>query len=75
MFPPRRKQLGALRRFPVRLKEAIHTHIFCAMRAFIELELQVWQQQLGNWYELHRHLHEDVARQFILQGPLLGTES
>jgi hypothetical protein len=69
------KQLCALRRFRVRLKEAIHTHIFCAMRAFIELELQVWHQQLGNWYELHRQLYQDVARQFILQGPLLGAGS
>lgn len=45
------KQLCALQRFRVRLKEAIHTHIFCALRAFVELELQVWHQQLGNWYE------------------------
>ena len=64
------KQLCALRRFRVRLKEAIHTHIFCALRAFVELELQVWQQQLGNWYELQRHLYQEVARQFILQAPL-----
>lgn len=66
------KQLCALKRFRVRLKEAIHTHIFCALRAFVELELQVWQQQLGNWYELQRHLYQDVARQFILQAPLTG---
>jgi len=67
------KQLCGLRRFRVRLKEAIHTHIFCAMRAFVELELQVWQQQLGNWYELQRRLYQDVARQFILQEPLTGA--
>ena len=69
------KQLCALKRFRVRLKEAIHTHIFCALRAFIELEVQVWQQQLGNWYELQRHLYQDVARQFILQAPLTGRTS
>ena len=66
------KQLCALKRFRVRLKEAIHTHIFCALRAFVELELQVWQQQLGNWYGLQRHLYQEVARQFILQSPLIG---
>ncbi|WP_346294389.1 IS701 family transposase [Sphaerothrix gracilis] len=66
------KQLCALKRFRVRLKEAIDTHIFCALRAFVELELQVWHQQLGNWYELQRHLYQDVARQFILQAPLMG---
>ena len=43
------------------------------MRAFVELELQVWHQQLGNWYELHRRLYQDVARQFILQEPLIGA--
>ncbi|MGB3494950.1 MAG: transposase [Elainellaceae cyanobacterium] len=64
------KQLCALRRFRVRVKDAIHTHIFCALRAFIELELQVWQQQLGNRYELQRRLYQEVARQFILQAPL-----
>ena len=69
------KQLCALKRFRVRLKEAIHTHIFCALRAFIELEVQVWQQHLGNWYELQRHLYQDVARLFILQAPLTGQTS
>ncbi|MEL6398670.1 MAG: IS701 family transposase, partial [Cyanobacteria bacterium J06626_4] len=54
-------------------KEAIHTHLFCALRAFIELELQVWHQPLGNWYELQRHLYQDAARQFILQAPLMGS--
>ncbi|MEO0987275.1 MAG: IS701 family transposase, partial [Cyanobacteria bacterium J06639_14] len=32
----------------------------------------VWQQQLGNWYELQRRLYQEVARQFILQAPLTG---
>jgi len=66
------KQVCALKRFRVRLKDAIHTHIFCALRAFVELELQVWHQQLSNWYELQRHLYQEVARQFILQSPLMG---
>ena len=65
------KQLCALRRFRVRVKEAIHTHLFCALRAFVELELPVWHQQLGNWYALQRHLYQDVVRQFILQAPLM----
>ncbi len=64
------KQLCGLQRFRVRLTEAIHTHVFCALRAFIELELQVWHQQLQNWYALQRHLYQEVARQFILQTPL-----
>jgi hypothetical protein len=66
------KQLCGLQRFRVRLTEAIHTHIFCALRAFVELELQVWHQQLDNWYALQRRLYQEVARQFILREPLLG---
>lgn len=66
------KQLCGLQRFRVRVTEAVHTHVFCALRAFVELELQVWHQQLDNWYSLHRNLYQEVARQFILEQPLLG---
>ena len=45
---------------------------FCALRAFVELELQVWHQQIENWYALQRKLYQEVARQFILEQPLLG---
>ena len=67
------KQVCGLQRFRVRLTESIHTHVFCALRAFVELELQVWNQQLENWYALQRNLYQEVARQFILQEPLLGA--
>lgn len=66
------KQLCGLQRFRVRVTEAVHTHVFCALRAFVELELQVWHQQLDNWYSLQRNLYQEVARQFILEQPLLG---
>ena len=65
------KQLCALQRFRVRLTESIHTHVFCALRAFVELEFLVWHQQLANWYALQRNLYQEVARQFILLQPLL----
>ncbi|ABW25540.1 IS701-like element ISAcma42 family transposase [Acaryochloris marina] len=67
------KQLCGLQRFRVRLTEAVHTHVFCALRAFVELELQVWHQQIDNWYALQRNLYQEVARQFILEQPLLGS--
>ncbi|MEM6520333.1 MAG: IS701 family transposase, partial [Cyanobacteria bacterium P01_D01_bin.71] len=41
----------------------------------VELEVPVWQQQLGNWDELQRHLYQAVARQFILPAPLMGRAS
>lgn len=66
------KQVCGLQRFRVRLTEAVHTHVFCALRAFVELELQVWHQQIDNWYALQRNLYQEVARQFILEQPLLG---
>jgi len=66
------KQVCGLQRFRVRLSEAIHTHVFCSLRAFVELELQVWHQQLDNWYGLQRTLYQEVARQFILQESLMG---
>jgi DDE superfamily endonuclease len=64
------KQLCGLQRFRVRLSAAIHTHVFCSLRAFIELELRCWHQQMGNWYELQRQLYREVARRFIVQEPL-----
>jgi hypothetical protein len=66
------KQLCGLQQFRVRLSDAIHTHVFCALRAFIELELQVWHQQLHNWYELQRRLYQEVARQFIVKAPIVA---
>lgn len=69
------KQLCGLQRFRVRLSEAIHTHVFCSLRAFVELELQVWRQQLDNWYGLQRNLYQEVARQFILQEAFVGEQT
>ncbi len=66
------KQVCGLQRFRVRLSQCIHTHVFCALRAFIELELQVWHHQLDNWYALQRRLYQEVARQYIVREPLLG---
>ncbi len=65
------KQLCGLQRFRVRLSEAIHTHIFCSLTAFIELELRRWRQQIVNWYQPQRELYLEVARQFIVQESLM----
>ena len=69
------KQLCGLQRFRVRLSEAIHTHVFCVLRAFVELELQVWQQEIHNWYAIQRSLYQETARKFIVQAPIVAWSS
>ena len=60
------KQVCNIERFQVRSSDAIRTHIFAALCAFVQLELQRSQQLISNWYELRRHLFDDVIRSFIL---------
>ena len=61
------KQLCGLQRFRVRLTKAIKTHVFCALRAFVELEIQVSRKQLNNWYSLQKTIYYETARKFIVQ--------
>ena len=55
-----------IKRFLVRTKEAISTHFFCSIRAFIQLELMRAEELIDNWYEIQRNLSLEVARDFIL---------
>lgn len=48
------------------LREAILTHFFCSIRAFIQLELMRAEALIDNWYEIQRNLSLEVARDFIL---------
>ena len=61
------KQVCNIERFQVRASHAIRTHIFGSLCAFVELELKRSQQVISNWYELRRHLFDDVIRSFILE--------
>lgn len=61
------KQLCGIERFMVRTTEAIHTHIFCSIRAFTQLELMRAEELIENWYEVQRNLYLQVARGFILE--------
>ncbi len=61
------KQVCGIERFMVRTSEAIHTHFFCAIRAFIQLELMRASELVENWYEVQRTLYLKVAREFILE--------
>ena len=60
------KQLCGINRFLVRTSEAIVTHVFCSLRAFIQLELMRAEELIVNWYQIQRNLSLEVARDFIL---------
>ena len=47
--------------------EAIKTHIFCAIRAFIQLELMRIENLISNWYEVQRTLFKEAIRTYILE--------
>jgi len=61
------KQVCGIERFMVRTSEAIKTHFFSAIRAFIKLELMRSQEKIDSWYEIQRNLSLEVARDFILE--------
>ena len=61
------KQVCNLERFMVRSNDAIRTHIFCSIRAFVQLELMRVQNLISNWYELQRNLFKQTIREYILE--------
>ncbi len=60
------KQLCGIKKFMVRSSPAIVTHLFCSIRAFVQLELMRAEALIDNWYEIQRNLSLEVARDFIL---------
>ena len=61
------KQLCSLERFRVRDTQAIKTHIFCAIRAFTQLEFMRVENLISNWYEVQRSLFKEVIREYIVE--------
>jgi len=59
------KQVCNVERFQVRNSQAIKNHIFCAISAFVKLELMRVQNRISNWYEIQKNLFNDVIRNFI----------
>jgi hypothetical protein len=59
------KQVCNIERFQVRDTQAIHTHIFSALRAFVQLEFKRVRGEIRNWYELQRTLFNPLIRDFI----------
>lgn len=60
------KQVCNIERFQVRESRAIKTHIFCAIRCFVQLEFLRFNEHIINWYELKRNLFNKVIRSFII---------
>lgn len=51
----------------VRQSDAIRTHIFCALQAFVKLELMRSEKLISNWYSVQRNLFKNVVREYILE--------
>ena len=61
------KQVCNVERFQVRNQQAITNHIFCAISAFVQLELLRAKQVIENWYQVKRDLFVEVIKRFIAQ--------
>jgi hypothetical protein len=60
------KQLCGICRFMVRDSQAIKTHIFCSLYAFVRLEKMRCENIINTWYEVQRHLFTKVIREYVL---------
>jgi hypothetical protein len=60
------KQVCGICRFLVRDSQAIKTHIFCSLQAFVRLEKMRSENIISNWYEVQRNLFTLVVRDYIV---------
>jgi hypothetical protein len=60
------KQVCGICRFMVRDSDAIKTHIFCSLQAFVRWESMRSAKIIFNWYELPRNLFTKVVREYIV---------
>lgn len=51
----------------VRDTAAIKNHIFCSIRAFVQLEFMRVENLISNWYESQRNLFKEAIREYILE--------
>ena len=66
-LPRAAKQVCSLERFMVRDSSAIKTHIFCSIRAFVQLEFMRVENLISNWYEVQRNLFKEAIREYIVE--------
>lgn len=67
------KQVCNIERFQVRNENPIKNHIFCALKAFVKLELMRFNKTISHWYELRRDLYLDTIRNFIVGSAKFST--
>ncbi len=47
-------------------QQAIRTHVFCSLQAFIRLEKMRVEKTIANWYEIQRNLFTSVIKEYII---------
>ena len=52
-------------RFFVRWKHATRNHVFCALRAFMHLEVKRSAGLIASWYDFKRHFADQAITNFI----------
>jgi hypothetical protein len=60
------KQVCNIERFQVRRENPIRNHIFCALKAFVQLEFLRFDKIIPHWYEIQKNLFVEIIRKFIL---------
>ena len=59
------KQMYNIEKFQVRQSTAIRTHVFCALIAFINLELLCISGVIANWYQLRKLMFIGVLKDLM----------
>ncbi len=54
-----------MRRFFVRWKGAICHHVFCSLRAFLQLGVHRFTGQISSWYQFKRRFVDQALTTFI----------
>ena len=61
------KQICNIEHFQVRNENPIKNHIFCAIKAFVKLEMMRINKKISHWYEIKRDLYLKVIRDYIVE--------
>ncbi len=59
------KQVCNIERFQVRNENPIKNHVFCAIKAFVNLEFMRFDKKISHWYEVKRDLYVRTIRDYI----------
>ena len=47
-------------------QQAIKTHVFCSLQAFVRLEKMLAEKTIANWYEVQKNLFTSVIHEYIV---------